>query len=1167
MRLKATMSAPSAADEERGAGPAPVADGAAGAVFATSPLRPPTQLLSVEASRPAAAAAPTRPGFLARARALVPGRGGGGGGAGFTRLASTEAGGTSSSSPSSPSLSPEDTASLPSRLLFRFVDGLVAAGTAKPLETDDLWPVSRRDAATPVSARFAAALADPAAGGSLAAAAWAVHGRAFVGVGLLKLVHDIFLFSGPFFLERLLRHLSSGGPASTAWLLAASLALVAGLETLTINAYFHALYRIGAHLKASLVDTLFTAALDLSSSARDGTGSGPVATLLSNDAAKLWGLPQYLHMLWSAPFQVAVALGLLVRILGWAPSLIGLGVTAALIPVTTAVTKRLAKLRKGAMAATDARVKAAAEVVAGVRAVKLYAWEDAYTARIGAARAKEVAAVRHLGMVNVFNNVLFGGAPVLISLAALLMFAGRGGAITPAVAFPALALFNLLRFPVIMFPRQLTDIIAGRVALGRLQRFLGAERVPGRAVLPPAPRGAADAVVVSGAAFAWSRGDAASTVPPTITLRVPSLRVRAGDLVVVVGDVGAGKSSLLAALLGEMVAIEGTVSVAGAIAYAAQDPWIRNQSVRANITWEDWPAAAADGEGVEDRPRTGPGTKNNAATAADPAWYDTVLDACALRPDLASWPAGDDTEIGEKGVTLSGGQRARVALARAVFARADTYLLDDPLSAVDAHVGSHLWEACLTGVLAGSTRILVTHQVQYAGRADTVVVVRGGAVVDAGPPGGVDLSGVAAPPAVAAAAAAAADGANGTGSGPPTPPRGDTAPVAPRHADASADGGGGGGGGDQGTPGGAEWVSTAAAFADPPPSAAAPAPVVVRPPLPANPPGTVIVPTGDGGGVAVLPADQQHAEFVELGLGEEGDGGGRAALLGGGRGRAAPPSSSSPEIKPAPLELPTSSPAKANGVGAPPALLRPAPPSSSLAASPPGRQPPSSLSTTLSGRVVKAEERAVGSVHRSVYRVYLAAWGGWALPRWCGACLPRQGAAAPPGSLLAAPPPRPALPLPAIVVAISAAERGLQVAQNLFLAAWADRTAAALSGGGTGALPGPGRFMAVYASLGAASLAAQAARAVVTVEGSTTAAAALHDRLLHRVIRLPMSFFDSQPSGRLLNRCEKGKERGKGEGCAGPLSLPALHPALHPLTPTPSIPSLSLSRPPLSLHF
>lgn len=175
--------------------------------------------------------------------------------------------------------------------------------------------------------------------------------------------------------------------------------------------------------------------------------------------------------------------------------------------------------------------------------------------------------------------------------------------------------------------------------------------------------------------------------------------------------------------------------------------------------------------------------------------------------------------------------------------------------------------------------------------------------------------------------------------------------------------------------------------------------------------------------------------------------------------------------------------------------------------------------------MVKAEERAVGRVHRSVYRVYLGAWGGLSLPRWVRACLPVRpepavadggnGAA----SLLAGPPPRPTLPLPALVVSIAAAERGLQVAQNLFLAGWADRTARVLAGGGAGAVPPrPSTFIAVYATLGLASLVAQAARAVATVEGSLAAAVALHDRLLARVIRLPMAFFDSQPSGRLLNR-------------------------------------------------
>ena len=1091
----------SAADE-RGGGDSNGGDGAAttAAAAAPAPARPePLHPLSFEAPSP-----PPAPGLASAlaawaARLRPPRRG-----VAFTRLASDSVDrGVRAAAPAAPTfplLSPEDTATLPSRLLFRFVDGLVTAGTSKPLQTEDLWPVSARDAATPVSAAFERALENTGGGGvSLAAAAWATHGRAFVAVGALKFVHDLFLFAGPFLLERLLHHLSARGPPSTAWWLAGGLAACAGAETLTINAYFHALYRQGVHLKAALVDTLFTSALHLSAAARDGTGSGPVATLLSNDAAKLWALPQYLHMLWSAPFQVAVALGLLVRILGWAPSLVGLGITLALIPITTAVTRRLARLRRAAMAATDARVRAAAEVVAGVRAVKLYAWEDAYTARIGAARAVEVAAVRHLGMVNVFNNVLFGGAPVLISLSALLTFAGAGGAVTPAVAFPALALFNLLRFPVIMFPRQLTDIIAGRVALGRLQAFLGAEKVSseGRVVLPAAsPPGTA--VIVSGASFAWSRagtgtgggpGAAPPTDPPPITLVVPSLTIAAGALVVVVGPVGSGKSSLLAALLGEMAAVAGSVSVAGSLAYAAQDPWIRNQTVRANITWEDWPEV-----------ESGAGHAGPARHVADPTWYDTVLDACALRPDLASWPAGDETEIGEKGVTLSGGQRARVALARAVYAKADVILLDDPLSAVDAHVGAHLWDSCLCGVLAGTTRILVTHQVQFAGRADVVVVVNGGAVVAAGPPGSVDLAALlpaAAPPA------APEEARRPPSAGPPTPPRGEVAGAAgvvervgetPPPLLEPTPAAGGGGGSDH-------------------------SPVAVRPPLPLKPAGTVIFPTGDGG-VAVVPAHQQDAAFVELSLGDDDGGGQRRGLLGG-----APASSHHPaEIAPAPAAagpalLPTSSPAKAT---APPPRLRPAPASASLAtAQPASRQLPPSTST-LSGRLVKAEERAVGSVHRSVYRVYLSAWGGWALPRWAGACLPGRSLKG--TSLLAGPPPPPSIPLPAVVVAIAAAERGLQVAQNLFLAAWADKTAAALGRGGVVALPDPATFMGVYAALGFASLAAQAARAVVTVHGSVAAAAALHDRLLHRVIRLPMSFFDSQPSGRLLNRFSKDTE-------------------------------------------
>ena len=184
-----------------------------------------------------------------------------------------------------------------------------------------------------------------------------------------------------------------------------------------------------------------------------------------------------------------------------------------------------------------------------------------------------------------------------------------------------------------------------------------------------------------------------------------SISIPQGQLVVVVGKVGSGKSSLLQAVLGEMACSHGKVGTAGSFAFTAQEPWIRNASLRDNIL-------------------------SNAPY--DEERYKLALEACALAPDLEMLPAGDLSEIGEKGINLSGGQRHRVALARALYADADVYLLDDPLSAVDAHVGNHLFERCICGAMAGKTRVLVTHQTQFADSADMIYVMDDGMVTHSG---------------------------------------------------------------------------------------------------------------------------------------------------------------------------------------------------------------------------------------------------------------------------------------------------------------------------------------------------------------------------------------------------------------------------------------------------
>ncbi|KAJ2685747.1 hypothetical protein GGH99_003673, partial [Coemansia sp. RSA 1285] len=207
-------------------------------------------------------------------------------------------------------------------------------------------------------------------------------------------------------------------------------------------------------------------------------------------------------------------------------------------------------------------------------------------------------------------------------------------------------------------------------------------------------------VKVKNGTFGWLSSD-----EPSLT--DINIECKRDELVAVVGRVGSGKSSLVSAVLGDMVKSEGSVTVQGAIAYVPQQAWIMNATLRDNILF---------------------------GHRLDQEFYDKVIDACALRPDLGILPSGDMTEIGEKGINLSGGQRARVSLARAVYARADVYILDDPLAAVDANVGKHLYSRVIgpNGLLKSRARILVTNAVQYLNTANSIYMLENGRIVDYG---------------------------------------------------------------------------------------------------------------------------------------------------------------------------------------------------------------------------------------------------------------------------------------------------------------------------------------------------------------------------------------------------------------------------------------------------
>ena len=273
--------------------------------------------------------------------------------------------------------------------------------------------------------------------------------------------------------------------------------------------------------------------------------------------------------------------------------------------------------------------------------------------------------------------------------------------LTAKTAFVSLNVFNLLRGPVVRFPYILAHLVRAVVSYKRIRKYLAAEEIEDNFDDKDSFSNDEEVVCLKDCSFLWN----ADEEP---VLKDISLSVRKGSLVAIVGRVGAGKSSLFSALMGDMYRRGGRQSrLSGSVAYVPQTAWIQNTSLKKNITF------------VSDY---------------DQSKYDQVIKACALQPDFELLPARDETEIGEKGINLSGGQKQRVSLARAVYHDSDLYLLDDPLSAVDAHVAQHLFQQVIgpKSLLKRKTRLLATHNLSFLKEMDQIIVMNDGSIIGMG---------------------------------------------------------------------------------------------------------------------------------------------------------------------------------------------------------------------------------------------------------------------------------------------------------------------------------------------------------------------------------------------------------------------------------------------------
>ena len=587
--------------------------------------------------------------------------------------------------------SPEDRAGPASTGTFAWMSPLLATGYARPLEAQDLFPLIREDDPDAVARRLRSALTKKP---TLAKAMTRAFGPHFLVGGVYKLVYDSTQLLVPVLLNRFLKVL--GKNDKQAYRIAGLMVVNAIVATLLLHQYFQRTYRTGMRLKSAAISLVFDKALKARRQAEPATdqekGSDPqqalVTNLMSVDAQRLQDNTTYMFSIVSGIYQIVVTMYLLYGQLGYA-SFGGLGVMLLMAPVTQRIVLLTRDYQKIVLQYKDKRIKLQTEALGGMKIVKLYGWEDPLGSELKRLREKELTALWHYKLAGVFSRCVFAVVPTVVAVGTFSLYVLTGHELTVSRVYTTLALFNVLRFPLMMVPRAISSAVEALLSVDRIASYLDAPEV---SKLPEGDAGDV-AVYVENAHIRWP-GTSLNTQGAPL-LRNVDVSIKKGVLCAVLGETGAGKSGLLTALLGECDVTAGRLGVLGRVAYCAQSAWIQNASVKENILF---------------------------GSAYDRTKYAETIRRCALKDDLKALADGDRTQIGEKGLTLSGGQKQRVALARAYYAGADVFLLDDCLSTVDAHVAAHLFSELVCHLRdSKKTVVLVTHNLSTIRRCDVVL--------------------------------------------------------------------------------------------------------------------------------------------------------------------------------------------------------------------------------------------------------------------------------------------------------------------------------------------------------------------------------------------------------------------------------------------------------------
>ncbi|CAG4948811.1 unnamed protein product [Parnassius apollo] len=572
-----------------------------------------------------------------------------------------------------------------------------------------------------------------------------IYGAKFIIANLIFACIDAGIrLSIPMCLEGLINYFSpshAGVTSTEAYLYALGVVGLMAINASMIHPMLLWLLTMSMQIRVACCSLIYRKLLrlDLTTGGKASEGlAGHVINLLTTDAQRFDMASLFMVDLVRTPIESVLIVYLMYRQIGVA-TLIGVSFLLLFIPLQGYLGNISSKLRRQTAVRTDNRIRLMNEVIQSIEAIKMYAWENAFIRIIGQARKKEMNVIKKMSWlraVMISCVKLNTKVAIFISIISFLSFQND---LTASKVFVIFSYYDILKYTLVDFlPMAITFTLEAYVSVKRMQEFLllpevnnednvnlvkiedSTNAVHTNGVFEKIGNGQQayitsesnlerlkPAVLVSFKDYTahWRNVEDESIDGKVAALSGINLTIKPESLTTILGVVGSGKSTLLQAMLRELESSSGQLEVQSVISYAAQDPWLFDASVRQNILF-----------GQE----------------LDLRRYKQVIKCCQLKSDLDILPHGEKTIVGERGASLSGGQRARVSLARCVYQNADLYLLDDPLAAVDAKVAQAIYEECIRGFLRDKAVVLVTHHVQYARHADTVCVMRAGRIVAQG---------------------------------------------------------------------------------------------------------------------------------------------------------------------------------------------------------------------------------------------------------------------------------------------------------------------------------------------------------------------------------------------------------------------------------------------------